>query len=458
MRFINRERELSEFLSYIGNNTHILLYGLRGVGKTALLDKLTEILVSRDYSVIRINGYDISSIMDVATIINYRGEINPKLILAELFRRDGDVIIIDEFTAFMRVFVGKTYFPSIEKVAMFIRNAIQRRSKRNGKSIILCSSSIGLVKKLTSKYFAPLFRELKHYFLGPLSYEDAVKLAEIHCKRYSMDVVNLVGGMPFYIIKLCQEVNAGFEPKQALERLLLDPHGDLHIFFHALYEKLSPEERYILHLISRGINRYSKIRERTIRDPYPYINKLLSEGIIKKVRKGVKEAYYYIVDKLFSTWLASREIPSLGKISLDAIIVSSMGFESAVREMLRELPYELEIMDALGRRVVLRPPKQVFRYAKHDREIDAVAVYDNGVVVIEAHFWGPADINKVNQLIRNAEFVEKDLGLEVIDKILVSYFGFKEKTIEKARTENVKLFSAKELKEIQKRAHMYWGF
>ena len=114
MIFVDRDRELKESLAYVRNNTNVLLYGLRGVGKTALLEKLVEILSSEGINVLKINGYEISSIHDVASIIDHRGEIDAKLILSELFMKDDYVIIIDEFTAFMRIFVGKTLFSSLD--------------------------------------------------------------------------------------------------------------------------------------------------------------------------------------------------------------------------------------------------------------------------------------------------------------------------------------------------------
>ena len=49
------------------------------------------------------------------------------------------------------MFVGKKTFTSFKRIAMFLRTLIERRRKRKGESVILRSSAIGIVKRLTSR-------------------------------------------------------------------------------------------------------------------------------------------------------------------------------------------------------------------------------------------------------------------------------------------------------------------
>ena len=85
-------------------------------------------------------------------------------------------------------------------------------------------------------------------------------------------------------------------------------------------------------------------------------------------------------------------------------------------------------------------------------------IHDNEAIVVECHFWGPAKKDKIGQLLDNASYVEQNIGLKVKEKILVSYFGFNEKTVELAKKKNIKLLLASQLREIQKKTRKNWGF
>ena len=177
--FVDREEELELLIKYIENKVDVIVYGLRGIGKTSLLERLRDYLRALGRGVNFINGYEIASHKDVAVILNVDAD-DPRILLSELFSRDTTVIIIDEFIAFLRVFVGKSVFSSLERVAMFLRTLIEKRRKRGGESVILCSSAVGAVRRLTGKYFAPLFRQLKMFNLGPMGLEDAKKLGRLY--------------------------------------------------------------------------------------------------------------------------------------------------------------------------------------------------------------------------------------------------------------------------------------
>ena len=454
--FVDREKELGLLIEYVQNRIDVIVYGLRGIGKTMLLEELGKRLKDMGKETLFINGYEVVSPEDVATMIKSEAT-DPRIILSELFSKDSTVIIIDEFAAFMRIFVGKRVFPSLRRVAMFIRTLIEKRRRRGGESIILCSSAIGLVRRLAKRYFAPLFRQLKMFYLGPMSLEDARRLAEKLCGEYSNEVIELVRGVPFYIVKMCEEINIGRKPIEAIEHLLSDPNGDLNIYFQALYDKLSPPERYILHLIARGVSRFSKISERVTFDISIYLKRLLLSDIVRKIRKGPKEVYYEINDPVFKAWLALQEIPSLGRLSIKSLIISSLSFEAMIREMFREITTEIEIEDFLGQKVTIRPAK-VVKYSKGKVDIDALLIHGDKAVVVECHFWGPAKEEKIEQLLKNARYVEDNLGLKVVDKILISYFGFEAQTTNLAKKQGIKLLAAQQLREIQKITKKNWGF
>ncbi|MHA1709845.1 MAG: hypothetical protein ACTSXJ_08530, partial [Candidatus Baldrarchaeia archaeon] len=78
----------------------------------------------------------------------------------------------------------------------------------------------------------------------------------------------------------------------------------------------------------------------------------------------------------------------------------------------------------------------------------------------EVHFWGSAKFDKVEQLIRNAERFARDYGKRVRERVLVSYFGYelREDEIQEVREHGIKLLTAKELRDVQRKTKMYLGF
>jgi len=126
--FVDRDEELETLIGYINNKLDVIIYGLRGIGKTSLLEELADRLRSEGRSVISINGYEIASPQDVAILVGSEAQ-DPRILLSELFMKDQTVIIIDEFMAFLRVFVGRRALPSIKRAAMFLRALIEKKKE-----------------------------------------------------------------------------------------------------------------------------------------------------------------------------------------------------------------------------------------------------------------------------------------------------------------------------------------
>ena len=458
--FVDREEELNTLEGLVEINVSTVIYGLRGVGKTTILKKLKEHLEQKNIKTLFIDGYAISNPVDLAKLLSIQ-ETNGKLILSELMSRDDTVIIVDEFSTLFKTFSRRKEFSDLESVARFFRVLLQNRIERAGKSVILCSSAMGIVKKLTMRYFAPLFREFKIIRIERMAVDASIALAKslgITDEKSATDVASLGQGNPFYIKKLAEEVRMGLSPEEALKKLLFEDTGDLNIYFMSLYEKLSPTERYIVHLVAREVSKYSLIREKLLQDPYTYLQKLLYEGILKKVKKSAKDTNYYLTDSLFKAWLATRDIPSLGKISFKTIRLSSLGFEALVREMFREIDRPLTIKDANNTSIELVPYKSVFNWQKDDVEVDAICLEEDALTIIEAHFWGVATKQKVRQLLRISEFVKKYFALKIHNLILVSYFGFDDSANTLAKKHNIKLLTKAQLKEIERQLKRYYGF
>lgn len=457
MLFVDREEELRTLKSLVRNKIFVLIYGLRGIGKSALLDKLSEELRS-EFDILKIDGYRVSSLQDISEILGLE-VTSSKSAIKNLLSLDHKVIIIDEFSALFEMFSRDEELGTLEEVAKLFRHYLQERRNRGGNSVILCGSNIGVIKKLAMRYFAPLFREFKIMRLGNMPLSGIVKLAKLRGlgDKDALEIAQLSGGNPLYAIKIIEEVLAGKKPREALEHLL-SPSGDLDIYFSVLFESLDIDERRILYLISRGFRRFKQIKSKMFRDPAPFLKKLELNGIIYRIRKGKKFVEYEIADRLFRAWLQHQELPSLGKNDIKTIIISSLGFEALVRELFRAINREIEIEDVNQKAIRLEPYVSVYNIRRGGVEIDLLAVTKNQeAIVAEIHFGEPAKKKKVLQAIRNSEIV-KEMGYKVIDTLLISYFGFEKETLEEANKAGVKLLKEEQLRQIEKKLGISIGF
>ena len=460
--FVDREEEISKILNYVKIKTNILIYGLRGIGKTTLLEAVKKILERENREVIFIDGYTVLSPEDISSMLGEFRGLDARNAIDILLEKDEKIIIIDEFTALLKTLSKYDPFSNIDEVIKYLRSRIQSRRKRGGNSILLSSSAPGFVKRITMKYYSPLFREFKIMHIGPMNFKAIAELATKKgiSEEEAREVAYYASGNPFYALKIIEHTTAHkTTPREAVFKLI-ETGEDLDIYYTALLENLSVEERYILHLIARGISRFYEIENKLYKDPYPYLKRLEDNGIITKIKKGKKHSTYTITDKILQSWLQNQEIPSLGKMSKEAITVSSLGFEAMLREALRAITTQIKIKDHLGQELELKPFKTVFNYKGKDYEVDAIGVLNNEAYIFEAHFWGEARYDKIKQLKKNAEKVAEELGKEIKEKILASYFGFKltENEKKKIKQEKIKLLTAKELREIQKKIKINLGF
>ncbi len=457
MIFVDRREELEALKKLVENKIHVLIYGLRGIGKSALLRKLKDELSPR-YDVLIIDGYRISSLRDISDIIGM-DIVDSKSAISKLLSLDEKVIIIDEFSAFFEVLSRDEELRSGENVARLFRHYLQERRERSGNSIILCGSNIGVVRRIAMRYFAPLFREFKIIRVGNMPLSSILELAQSYGieREYALETAQLSGGNPLYAIKIIEEVLTGKTPQEALERLL-SPSGDLDIYFSVLFESLDVDERRILYLISRGFRRYKEIKAKSFKDPAAALRKLELNGLIYRVRKGKKFVEYEITDRLFKAWLQHQEVPSLGKKDIKTIIITSLGFEALVRELFRAINREITIRDAINRELKLEPFISVYNLKRGAIEIDLVAFTRNQeAIVAEVHFGEPAGRKKVLQAIRSAKTIE-EMGYRTKETLLISYFGFNKEAVKEAEKTEVKLLKEEQLREIERKLGISIGF
>lgn len=459
LKFFDREIELEEILGCIDHKIDVLIYGLRGIGKTTLLEKVKVILKEKRKNVIFINGYDIFSARDIFAILSEKildiRNNNAKDALTLLFEKNESVIIIDEFTSLLQTFSRYMPFRNTEDVARHVRALLQSRRKNEGESVIISSSAIGLVKRLVMRYFAPLFREFKVAYIGPMDLQAIYELSKLYeiSDEYAKKIALLSGGNPFYAKKLIERTLVKRKSPEEVLNELLTPNGDLDLYFSSLMSTLKPEERFILHLIARGVSRFYELEKQIVRDPTPFLKNLVLEGIISKATKKKKFSEYFLEDNMLKTWLLQQDVPSLGRISSESIFVSSLSFKALVREMFRKIDKVISLKDFTGQKGTIAPFKSIFNYKGSDFDIDMIGIsFDNKACVAEIHFWGKATYKKVKQLLKNVEKYKEAFTYPISNLLLISYFGFdlNEEEIDFVKKHKITLLSSKELKRIQK--------
>ncbi|MGQ4914714.1 MAG: AAA family ATPase [Candidatus Asgardarchaeia archaeon] len=458
-KFFDRKMELDEILGCIDHKINVLIYGLRGIGKTTLLEKIKAILEEKKKkNVIFINGYDIFSARDIFAILSdKRADTNnsAKDALTLLFAKNDSVIIVDEFTTLLQVFSRYDPFRNIEDVSRYIRTLLQNRQKSEGESVVISSSAVGLVRKLVMRYFAPLFREFKIIYIGPMDLHAIYELSKTYDipDDNARKIALLSGGNPFYAKKLIEGILVKRKNPEEVLNDLLSPNGDLDLYFSSLISTLRPEERFILHLIARGISRFYELEKQMVKDPTMFLKNLILEGLILKVTKRKKFSEYFLEDNMLKAWLLQQDVPSLGRISLESIFVSSLSFEALIRETFRKIDKVITLKDFISQEVTIAPFKSVFNYKGPDFDIDMIGIsFDNKACIAEVHFWGKATYKKVKQLLKNVEKYEKIFTYPISNLFLVSYFGFdlNDEEIEIVKKYKIALLSSRELKTIQR--------
>ena len=465
--FVNRRSELSLLRSAIDARSSVMILSLRGYGKTALLKFFQRECLKDGVPGVYVNclrvygGRDLldifaESLGDISSEIPKYGEalrefrslmprrISSKTSLDIIFKfsSENDIrfIIFDEISALLARFGLRNPYRGhggAKAVAEHIKGLLDTYAI----PIIAADTSLESMYSLARDYSAPLFKEIKHViFLEPLSLTDSVKLVEhqlgVRNKTMSREsIIRLAEatfGVPLYIIMLASAVDSEASPEDVentLHRELLE--GALNAYFKLLFEKFSSTEQEILIHLSRKLNRAGEVVRR-IPGAYAILETLTRKGIIRKVAKSRRETYYLITDKLFEAWLQAHEFGEYKRISEQRLKILSYGFESLIREALFSIDKPIVVIDALGREVSIGPYRKVVRYEGALGEIDAVAYTEKNRADIYEITLGVADQRKVTQMARKIAIAES-MNIEVRRGILISYMGFTEEAISKAK-------------------------
>nr|MDO8062480.1 hypothetical protein [Candidatus Freyrarchaeum guaymaensis] len=463
--FVDREEEMEALRKAVRTGGKVLLKGLRGVGKTALLLRLREEVggVYVDFQRV-LRPSHLSTFFEEETGVSIRFD-DAYSCLEDFFVKAEEVgrpLMMDEFTELIVRFGAASPYRGAggrDAVASHLRSLMQAVRI----PVFLSATSLKTLSEVAGEYTKPLARAFDMVLtVHPLTLKSGRELAEKLAElmgvtvtgEAALRVAELTGGNPDYIRALTYVLPddpTGEEVEEAFEESLKG--GYFNALFTGLVRELSPSEVEVLHVLARGYNRYSQVEKLTAGiNLNEALSSLIRRGLIVRVEFGRKDVRYMIVDKVLEGWLALTPFPALKQTPFKRLRVATLGFEALLRELFAFIRGEVEVVDQLGRKLTIPRVVNVYRYEGALGEVDVVAVTRKGAVAVEAYFGEKCPPEKLDQLERSMAITEKIEG-KVLAGILASYFGFKEETLRKAEgKEGVFLLAERELNRMAVKA------
>ena len=319
-RFVDRTRELAALSeAFTKRPGFVVLYGRRRIGKTRLVREWLRGLGARYvYFVAQLSSHEHNLLELGSLAAEQLGEpslrdLRPRRLdsLLRLVARIGaDVIVIDEFTYWVRV---------APRVLSELQYFIDHDLPGTRSLLVVSGSLVGVMERSVLGGGSPLYgRASARLRLGPLSYRYLREFVPRLSPSDRVRLYALVGGIPFY---LCLARGAT-SLEQVVRELILSPAAPL------LYEKdfilreeLRDPHTYnaVLAAIARGYATPSKIAEVTGLDPshaHKYLRVLEYLGIVeRRAPLFKKKGRYWISDPVIRTWFVLIE-PVLELIEL----------------------------------------------------------------------------------------------------------------------------------------------
>ncbi len=477
--FVNRENIINEVRDLLLSGRNVLIIGLRGYGKTALATEILRRMELEGIKTLFINCLRVlepRNLFDEAvrdwSFLGRKDELKFPIVLdarevidkffETIINAGVKVVTFDEFTALLERFGSFKPFNETGgplAVAGYIKDYIES----NEIAVLASDTSIEAIRSIVLSYSSPLLKSFHRvFFIEPLSASDgAILLRYIMEERrkkisesVSLKISQMLYGVPQYIIFIGNALPNNPSEEDAEDVLLHEmTRGILNIYFELLLEKLSYEEKAILYAIARGSRTFSSISKQFVSiNTVRALRKLIRSGILIKSKKGRKKVEYHIYDKVFESWLKLNEQPELKKETAKRLLLSTLSFESYIREALSMLTTPIEIIDANGLRVTIPVMKRVERLVKGDVEIDVFGVIGNSdALVAECYFGDKAGIEKARELEKGVELVKK-LGYNPKLKLIFSYFGFSKELKDYAKKRKIYLLQAEQIRIITKNA------
>ena len=444
--FIGRHKELDALNEWYSSDRFefAVVYGRRRVGKTALLEEFLKnknhILISarrvKGNANLRLMRESVNAAFGTST-----ENMGLDALLEEIGKHSGErlTLVIDEFPYFAK---------SDEELVSALQVFIDRKAQYSKLFLILCGSSMSLMKRQVLGVESPLYgRRTREMFLKPMDYLEAADFLESRTAFEKACVYGAVGGVPLYLKKfsgkgdifriMAEEFfTEGFtlfsEPESLMMQELMDPRS-----YNAIIEALA----------------YGKARLSEISDfsgiPGPDTSRCLTDlvdlGYVEKIEpfneKGSKRTLYFLYDNLFR-FRYYMAVNKRNRIAADTLDHTAKNIEREMPEYMGKV-FE-DICAQFIRRIGYPNTGRWWgTIGKNTMEIDVIgsAAFEGRRIglFVECKFTSKvADIAVLTDLQKSADHVK---GFDIKNYAVFSRSGFAESLELRAEAENVALIT-----------------
>lgn len=457
MKFIGRNEELEKLNSeFSHNNSFVVIYGRRRVGKTTLIK---EFLKGKNaFYFLATEEIESQSKKRFASVISRVSE-NPLIQKAvftdwlDLFRMIADykpeekkVLVIDEFSYLVKT---NPAFPSI------LQNAWDEILKDSNVMLILSGSLIGMMQKYALSYDSPLYgRRTAQIHLAPLSFTEVYDEKKLPFVQ-AVEQYSITGGVPKYLEFFDDDRSL----KEQLKENVLSKNGFLYEEPNFLLksESMTALNYFsIIKAIADGNHKLNKIASVLQLDTSlltPYLSTLSELGFIEK-RTPVTEKnpeksrknLYFIADNFIRYWFR-YVYPFKGELELDNIQIVLDEMNKDFKEKFVAFAYEdickNIFSDLCKKGSIPFIPSRIGSYwlndSAEDTEIDVMAVDHQNKKIFAGeckYHEKPIDAPiylKLKEKIKKAAEIQKAFpGYEVIYGIF-SKSGFTDRMLDIAK-------------------------
>ena len=303
--FIGRESELAKLQEAYGKGKAILVYGRRRVGKTTLLEKFSEgkrtLYLRCIGSTLRVN-LDYARSM-ISSFLGeerraYSGLLDMTEDLAAICRDGGNLIVIDEYQ-YLKKADGS--------IDSFIQHLVDAALKNTTSTLILCGSSVSIMKSTGEDGGSPLYGRFRHIIrLGPLSLEECRAFHPDMPDRDQLMMYLSFGGIPRYHSEATCSSYREFVMRNCIEdSWIADEIGFL---IRSDYPN-SEDHEAVLSAISRGSTNLKEIAEKAGLGTKcgKILDNLVESGVVAKVNPMLgapKRPVYCISDSLMAFYFS----------------------------------------------------------------------------------------------------------------------------------------------------------
>lgn len=318
--FVGREKELKTIQDFLSNRGALLIYGLRRVGKTTLINEAAK-NSKRPYIYFECQKIDektnVSLLVDLLKeqVGFVDAEFNSFLsVIKEFNQRFKDyILIIDEYSL-IKQFYFQSKKPGYNEKADALDSEFQNIIDQyvTNINLIISGSSIHIMKQLV-EHKNPLYGRFSDVIaLSQFNYLDAKKMLPTLSNKDLVAFYSVFGGSPYVL----ERITSSKSLKDNICELLLDESGKLrnHINNNVITELENDVDLHnILNVIKNGTKKYKEIDEQAHISSAGLLDKklckLLELDIIEtKYPIGKefdkKKKYYQIKDNLLKFYYA----------------------------------------------------------------------------------------------------------------------------------------------------------